>query len=159
MTSLLLIIQVILAVAIILIVLLQRSDSDGMGGLGGGGGGLGLVSGRTKASMLTRTTAILAGLFMLNSLLLSIITARMEPSSLLDTIPTAEAPAVPGGEAQTPLPVVAQPEAPVEPMESNEAPDSLAQQPVAQQPVSEPALEVPAAQPSDIPPLETPRAE
>jgi preprotein translocase subunit SecG len=81
METILLVIQMVIALALIGIVLIQRSDSDGMG-LGGAGGGMGLLSGRAKANALTRTTAILAAAFMLNSLLFSIVTTSSRESIL-----------------------------------------------------------------------------
>ncbi|MBY0355139.1 MAG: preprotein translocase subunit SecG [Rickettsiales bacterium] len=89
METVLLVIQVIIALALIGIVLIQRSDSDGMG-LGGGGGGMGLLSGRAKSNALTRATAILAALFMINSLVLGIITASGH-ASILDTLDRIDA--------------------------------------------------------------------
>lgn len=79
-------IQVILAVALVISVLLQRSDQDGFGLGSGSGGGMGLLSGRTKANLLTRTTAILATLFMLNSVLLTVLMSNTNSPSLLDKI-------------------------------------------------------------------------
>lgn len=89
MTTILLVIQVILALGIIGLVLIQRSESDGFGM--GSGSGLGVISGRAKANLLTRATAILAALFMANSLLLAIITANQASSSLVDRLPDAPA--------------------------------------------------------------------
>ncbi len=86
METILLVVQVILAVGIIGLVLFQRSDNDGFGM--GSGSGMGLVSGRAKANLLTRSTAVLAALFMLNSLFLSIVSAERNENSLLDRVPT-----------------------------------------------------------------------
>ncbi len=73
----LLVLHIIVTLALIIIILIQRSDSDGMGGLGGGsGGGGGFMTGRAQANLLTRTTAILATIFILNSLALSWLTQR-----------------------------------------------------------------------------------
>ena len=83
MEQVLLVVQVLLAVALIIMVLLQRSDSDGFG-LGGGGGNF--ISGRTAANLMTRTTAIIAALFIINSLALSVLAARGHKSSIVDTI-------------------------------------------------------------------------
>lgn len=74
MESLLLIVQIVLAVLIIGVVLLQRSDADGFGM--GSGSGVGLMSGRAKASFMTRFTSVLAALFMLNSLAYSVVVSR-----------------------------------------------------------------------------------
>lgn len=102
MEQVLLVVQVLLAIALVGMVLLQRSDSDGFGL--GSGGGSNLLSGRASANLMTRTTAIIAALFILNSLALSVIAAHGRPASIIDTInaqqadetkPVAGAPAVP----------------------------------------------------------------
>ena len=85
MELVLLVVQIIVALLLIGSVLLQRSDSDGMG-LGGSGGGGGLLSSRGQANLMTRTTAILAFIFMSNSLLLGVISARAGASSLVDQV-------------------------------------------------------------------------
>ena len=84
MEQVLLVIQVIIAAALIGMVLIQRSETDGFGL--GSGGGSGLISGRAKANLLTRTTAIIAGLFIINSLILSIIAAHKHAPSIVDEI-------------------------------------------------------------------------
>lgn len=89
MTTILLVIQVLLALGIIGLVLIQRSESDGFGL--GSGSGMGVISGRAKANLLTRVTAILAAAFMINSLLLAIITANESSTSLVDRLPDAPA--------------------------------------------------------------------
>lgn len=70
--------QIILALAIIGSVLLQKNGGDGLGNLGGGGGlsGSNIVSGRTTASFLSKATAILMTLFMINSLVLGNLSVR-----------------------------------------------------------------------------------
>lgn len=103
MEQVLLVVQAMIAVALIGMVLIQRSDSDGFG-LGSGGGG-NLLSGRTSANLMTRTTAILAALFIINSLALSLIAAHSRPASIIETIEEQEAdgskaiPAVPAADA------------------------------------------------------------
>ncbi|MBY0408413.1 MAG: preprotein translocase subunit SecG, partial [Rickettsiales bacterium] len=71
--------------------LLQRTDSDGMGGLGGGGGNQ-FLTGRAQANLMTRTTAILAGAFMVSSLILAVVANRMTSVSIVDDV-AVEAPA------------------------------------------------------------------
>lgn len=92
MLTVLLTIQILLAVAMVGIILFQRTDSDGLSGLGGGGSNHNVLSGRAAANILTRTTAILACLFMLNSLAMATITTRSvkEKKSLLETLETQE---------------------------------------------------------------------
>ena len=87
----LLVIHLLIAIALIIVILLQRSDNDGFGlGSGSGGaGGSGLFSARGQANFLTRTTAILATVFMLNSLLISIV-SETGSQSILDKIEDPE---------------------------------------------------------------------
>lgn len=96
METVLLVLHVLICVSLIVVVLIQRSESDGFGM--GSGSGANVFSGRAAANLLTRTTAILAALFIANSLLLSILVTRKSDSSLMDTIQQQEstsAPAVP----------------------------------------------------------------
>jgi len=67
-----LVIQIILAIAIIGVVLLQRGNGDGLGNLSGGGGisGNSIISSRTSANFLTKSTTFLIICFMINSLIL-----------------------------------------------------------------------------------------
>jgi len=93
MYQVLLVIHSIIVLFLIMMVLIQRSDSDGMGGLGGGGGNQ-FLSGRSTANLLTRTTAILAGAFMLTSLTLAVIVSRQTDHSIIDAAaPVESAPA------------------------------------------------------------------
>ena len=69
----LIIIQLILAILLVILVLLQGSDNEGLG-LGGGGGGLGgMMSARGSANLLSRLTALTATLFMVMSVILTIV--------------------------------------------------------------------------------------
>ncbi len=89
----LIVVHLIIVLALIGVVLLQRSE--GGLGLGGGGGGVsGFMTGRGQANALTRATAVLAGLFFLTSITLSIMaTQNRGPRSILDTVSTPSAPA------------------------------------------------------------------
>ncbi len=94
MSTVLLVIHLLLALALVGIILMQRSEG---GGLTGGGGSGGFMTTRGTANLLTRTTGVLAGLFMLTSLALVILAAAGRPSaprSILDA-PVSGAPAVP----------------------------------------------------------------
>jgi preprotein translocase subunit SecG len=61
----------ILAIAIIGIVLLQKHDSDGALGSSGGGAASGMFSVRGQANFLTRATAIMMTLFVVNCLVMA----------------------------------------------------------------------------------------
>jgi preprotein translocase subunit SecG len=97
MQTFIIIIHLIIVSAMIGVVLLQRSEGGGLG-IGSGGG---FLTSRGTANVLTRTTAVLAALFFLTSLVLSIL-AGMErkPHSVLQgQTPPAGQPAAPGAPA------------------------------------------------------------
>ncbi len=101
METVLLVVHVIIALALIGMVLIQRSESDGFGL--GSGGGSNFMTGRAAANFLTRTTAILATLFILNSLALGIIASRSSGgNSIVDRIEKSQstAPAVPESDSK-----------------------------------------------------------
>lgn len=86
MQLVLLVIHLIIAVAMVITILLQRNSSDGLSGIGGGGNS-GAMQGRASANLLTRTTAILATLFIVNSLVLATLSSRNSTkSSVLDSV-------------------------------------------------------------------------
>jgi preprotein translocase subunit SecG len=80
-------IQILVSIAMIAVILLQRSEGGALG-MGGGGSGLGgLFSPRGAADTLSRTTAILAILFFLSSLALTLLALHGKNESLLQTMP------------------------------------------------------------------------
>ena len=87
MQTILLVIQAILTLALIIVILMQRTSTDGFGL--GGGSGTSLMTGRGAANFMTRTTAVLATLFMLNSLLLAWMASNTSSESILDQIDDA----------------------------------------------------------------------
>jgi preprotein translocase subunit SecG len=103
MQSVLLVIHLIVVLALVGVVLLQRSEGGGLG-LGGGSGGVqGFLTGRGQANALTRATAILAALFFVLSIALSVMAGmNRQPRSVIDgVVPPAgtSAPATPGAPA------------------------------------------------------------
>ena len=94
MQHVVIVIHLMLVLALIGVVLLQRSEGGGLG-IGGGGG---FMTSRGTANVLTRATAILAGLFFLTSLGLSILAGvNRAPTSIIRGGQTAPStPAVPG---------------------------------------------------------------
>lgn len=84
MQHVIIVIHLMLVLALIGVVLLQRSEGGGLG-IGGGGGG-NFMSSRGTTNVLTRTTAILAGLFFATSLILSIVAGmNRAPTSILQS--------------------------------------------------------------------------
>jgi len=104
MTTVILVIHLLLALAMIAVVLLQRSEGGALG-MGGGGGGMGgFMTGRSAANMLTRTTAILAGAFMVTSLVLSLMASgQRSTGNLLDNVQDTPAATAPASEPAKPV--------------------------------------------------------
>ena len=102
MQHVIIVIHLMIVLALIGVVLLQRSEGGGLG-IGSSGGG-GFMSSRGTANVLTRATAILAGLFFATSLVLSILAGiNRKPTSIIQggqsgpTVPGAPAPLGDGG--------------------------------------------------------------
>jgi preprotein translocase subunit SecG len=96
MQHVIIVIHLMLVLALIGVVLLQRSEGGGLG-IGSSGG---FMTSRGTANVLTRATAILAGLFFVTSLVLSILAGiNRKPTSILQG--GQSAPTAPG--APTPL--------------------------------------------------------
>ena len=84
MDNFILIINIILAVSLVGIILLQRSEG---GALGLGVSQDNFMSSRSASSFLTKTTAIIAALFIITSILLTIISKEeISSTSVLEKI-------------------------------------------------------------------------
>lgn len=75
--NILLFVHIVIAVLLIIVILMQKTGTDGLSGIGGGGGAV--VTGRTVANFLTKTTVILATLFIINALILANLSSRKNP--------------------------------------------------------------------------------
>ncbi len=98
MQSILLAIELFVAVALVVVIMLQRSEGGALGIGGGGGSGFGgLFSPRGAADTLTQTTTILAAAFFVICIVLDILSLRgRDERSFFDaTPPAATAPANP----------------------------------------------------------------
>ena len=118
MQTVLLVIQLIVALALIGAVMLQRSEGGALGIGSGGGGGGNLFSARGVGNALTRTTAILAVCFFVTSISLTLIAIRGGGSggSLFDSSPATKEGSAPatGGSVLPKLPAApATPQVPV----------------------------------------------
>jgi preprotein translocase subunit SecG len=101
MQTVLIVIHLLVVIALVGAVLLQRSEG---GVLGTGGGGGGFMTGRGQANALSRATAILATLFFVTALAMSILASwGRAPRSLINNVPAsttgapASAPQKPAG--------------------------------------------------------------
>lgn len=119
MGSVLLVLQLIVAIFLVAVILMQRSNGGALSGLGGDSGIGGLISARGKGNILTRITAVLATLFFVLSMALSIYFSQLESikkTSVMDTPVTSSS--VPATEAEsqaptTPVPEAQEPQVPV----------------------------------------------
>ncbi|MGA9794172.1 MAG: preprotein translocase subunit SecG [Rhizomicrobium sp.] len=92
MQNVLLIVLLLVTVAMVVVILLQKSEGGALG-MGGGGSGLGgLFSPRGAGDALSRTTAILAVIFFVASLALTMLAVHGRPEkSFLDSSPLGTA--------------------------------------------------------------------
>ena len=89
----LIVVQGIIAASLVGVILMQRSEG---GGLGMGGSPSGLMSARGAADFLTRTTTILATLFILLSISLAFVAAKKGNSGEIDnSLQRTEVPSAP----------------------------------------------------------------
>ncbi len=93
MGTVLLVIHLIAAIFLVALILLQRSSGGALDGLGGGNGASSFLSARGTGNFLTRMTAILATIFIITSISLSIYhKGTVKPSkSILEVSETAPA--------------------------------------------------------------------
>ncbi|QTL05340.1 preprotein translocase subunit SecG [Aquabacter sp. L1I39] len=98
MQTVLIVIHLMVVLALIGVVLIQRSEGGGLG-IGGGGGSGGFFTARGTANVLTRATAILAALFFITSISLTILAGwgRTPPAILNQTAPTGPSAPQSGG--------------------------------------------------------------
>lgn len=99
MSTFVLVIHTLIAILLCGVILMQKSEGGGLG-IGGGNAG-GLMSARGAADLLTRSTTVLASLFVATSIILAVLAAAGHKSRVIDTslatpaAPTSTAPTVP----------------------------------------------------------------
>ena len=92
MQTVLIVVHLMVVVALVAVVLLQRSEGGALG-IGGGGG---FMTGRGQTNALTRATAILATIFFITSLGLTLLANwGRAPTSVLDRVAPGQS--VPAG--------------------------------------------------------------
>jgi preprotein translocase subunit SecG len=88
MENLILILNIIFAIILVIVILLQKSEG---GALGLGGSQESFVSSRSAGSFLTKTTAILAALFIITSISLTIMSKeKFSTTSVLEKVEDEE---------------------------------------------------------------------
>lgn len=103
MYTVLLVVHTIIVLFLIGVILLQRSESDGFGI--GGGGPANFLAGKGAVNAITRTTAVLAALFMGMSLLLAVMVSRGGEQSIVDQVDTPLEQSAPASEEKPEEPV------------------------------------------------------
>ena len=91
MLTVLLVIHLLTAIFLVSLILMQRSEGGALSGLGGGSGANSFLNARGKGNLLTKTTAILATIFFITSISLSIYHQKSEVKavSILDNAPVS----------------------------------------------------------------------
>jgi preprotein translocase subunit SecG len=105
MITVLLFLHLFVTLALIGTVLIQRSEGGGLG-IGSSQGMGTFMSGRGTANLLTRTTSILAGIFMILSLTLAVLNRGASTGGGHDILAQPPAPSVPSP-SQAPVPPAA----------------------------------------------------
>ena len=126
MFTFLLIVQTLVAAALVAVILMQRSEG---GGLGVGGSSSGFMTARGAADFMTRSTAVLGGIFIFLSIALAAIAGVSRQPTTVDTsLANQVAPVAPA--TQQPAPAPGQPA-------SNQAAPAQQQQPAPAGPLAE----------------------
>ncbi len=97
MTTFIIAIHVIVSIILIVVILLQTGSAGGMGAAFGGGGSQTLFGGSGSGKFFTRLTAIVAGVFMITSITLTVMSAHRAKGTVMEnyTTPAVEAPVKP----------------------------------------------------------------
>lgn len=97
METVLLVFYLLVAIFLVAVILMQRSSGGALNGLGGDSGASSIFSARGTGNFLTRLTAILATLFFLSAIALSLLykSAAPKTGSILDVPVAQTAPAEP----------------------------------------------------------------
>ncbi len=96
MLSFLLAIHFVLTLSIIGLILLQKHDSDGALGSSGGGAASGMFSVRGQANILTRATAVLMTIFIINCLVMAkMVKHTPAQGSIIDKVASESASTAP----------------------------------------------------------------
>ncbi|WP_343347022.1 preprotein translocase subunit SecG [Sphingomicrobium sp. XHP0239] len=113
MFTFLLVVQTLVAAALVGVILMQRSEG---GGLGVGGSSSGFMSARGQADFLTRSTGVLAIVFVVMAIVLAALAATRDTGGELDTSlqgeTTIDIQAPLEGDEPEPVPVGSQPTLP-----------------------------------------------
>ena len=101
MTSFIITVHIIVCLILIVVILLQTGSAGGMGAAFGGGGSQTLFGGSGSGKFFTRLTAIVAGIFMITSISLTVMSSHRAKGTVMQdykpsavTVPAKPEPAV-----------------------------------------------------------------
>jgi preprotein translocase subunit SecG len=83
MINFLLIIHICIVLLLIMVILLQRPSKDGLAGISSASGGSNLFSTQAAGSFLSKLTMVLAGLFIMSSLVLANLSNKLNDSEVI----------------------------------------------------------------------------
>lgn len=118
MFTFLLIVQTLVAASLVTVILMQRSEG---GGLGVGGSSSGFMTARGASDFLTRSTAVLGGLFIILSIALAAYAGATRQPTVVDRAIANQATPVTAPVAD-PLAPTANPATPATPAANDQAP-------------------------------------
>jgi preprotein translocase subunit SecG len=118
MFAFLMIVQALVALSLIATILMQRSEG---GGLGVGGSSSGFMTARGAADFLTRSTAVLGGLFIVLSIVMAAIAGATRTPTKIDTSLAGKTGGAPTEQSQ-PAPVQPAPSPATAPTPKQQAP-------------------------------------
>ena len=94
MSTVLLVLHLMIAIFLVAFILLQRSSGGALDGLGGGNGASSFLTARGTGNFLTRATAILATLFFITSMSLSLYyknnSTQKATKSIVEQVPVQQ---------------------------------------------------------------------
>jgi preprotein translocase subunit SecG len=89
MYSLFVFVHIVVCVGLILVVLFQAGKGAGLGNLFGGGGGDQLFSAPSGTAFIKKVTTGMAIVFIVTSVMLTVLSSHRNRASLLDSLPGA----------------------------------------------------------------------
>ncbi len=120
MTSIIIAVHVVICLILIVVILLQSGSAGGMGAAFGGGGSQTLFGSSGSGKFFTRLTAIVAALFMITSISLTVMSAHRAKGTVMQDYSPApiEAPVIPAPveQSETPSEKVGEPGAQEKPV-------------------------------------------
>lgn len=163
MYPILITLHVFVALGMIALILMQQGKGADIGSAFGAGASATLFGARGSANFLTRTTAILATVFFLNSILLAyLVAAEHKPTSLMERVtipaskPSSDLPELPGAQAIPLSAVQPQTTAIVAPVQPTTAVVAVPPEQVAAPKVEGVAPTAAVVAPTELPPVALP---